>query len=405
MKIWIIIVNGRFHLFNYINMGYSIPYLFLLFILFLLYLNEARRLRWINLQSIPKIVVILLLLFLGFRGHIYSDFISYYPYFEELPNIFSIKITEYNFEPGFVFYTSLLKTIIPNYFVWIIINTLIDLLVLSWFFKKYSSSFVLPFLFFIIYSGLIMEFNLYRTMKGLDCFLLSVPFLLNRKFIPFLVLNILGATFHSSSLLYIPLYFVLCRQFPRTIIYGSIIFVNCLYILKVGIIASFLGYFTSYIEGLDNVSKVISHFNNNEVSNVLGLRHLERTFIILLLTYYLPLLIKHRKSNLLFYNCCLVYYLSICLFYEVKVFADRFPLLFVFGFWILLPNLLELKIKIKKFIIAIITMLGIYIVYINTCREDAKYENIIWGISSYEQRRDVIIRELDINYNNLKRRQ
>lgn len=166
----------------------------------------------------------ILLWFIGLRGHMYSDFIVYYPLFEELPAISDLEVGDYLMEPGFIIYSSLIKTIFPNYFIWIFINTSIDLLVFYHVFKRYTEFRILPLIFFIAYMGLSIEFNLYRNVKALDLFLLSIPYLQQRRIVPYMFLNLLGATFHVSSLIYIPMYFLLHKNIGQ-----GLVFYNCCY--------------------------------------------------------------------------------------------------------------------------------------------------------------------------------
>ena len=106
------------------------------------------------------------------------------------------------FEFGFLVYSSLIKTLFENYHIWIFINTFIDLAVLYLIFKRYSSSIILSFLFFVVYMGLTIEFNLFRNSKSIILFLLSIKYLLMRKSFPYFFLNILGCTLHLSAFIF-----------------------------------------------------------------------------------------------------------------------------------------------------------------------------------------------------------
>ena len=96
---------------------YAIPYIIIFGTLWFLYLNEVGRIKnGLSPKHSRNLAFSLLLVFIGLRGHLYSDFISYYPFFENLPTINKLNdIFQGNFEPGFVIYSSVLKTIIPNY--------------------------------------------------------------------------------------------------------------------------------------------------------------------------------------------------------------------------------------------------------------------------------------------------
>ena len=85
---------------------YSIPYIIVALFLFFLYGCECGKIKCsITAKQARAIAFLLLLFFLGLRGHIKSDFISYYPFFEDLPNIFELKfnnIRDFQWEPGFI---------------------------------------------------------------------------------------------------------------------------------------------------------------------------------------------------------------------------------------------------------------------------------------------------------------
>ena len=76
-------------LFSY---SYSVPYLLLSLSLLFLSLNELGKLHVIDKKNSRYIAFILMLFFIGFRGHIKTDFINYYPYFNNLPIITDLKI-------------------------------------------------------------------------------------------------------------------------------------------------------------------------------------------------------------------------------------------------------------------------------------------------------------------------
>jgi hypothetical protein len=50
-------------------------------------------------------------------------------------------------EIGFVAYTVFVKKIFSNYFIWVLISTLIDMLLIDYILEKYSNYYVLGFVF------------------------------------------------------------------------------------------------------------------------------------------------------------------------------------------------------------------------------------------------------------------
>lgn len=91
----------------------------------------------------------LLLFFIGLRGFVASDYINYYPFFQNLPTIFDLQFEGFytgEFEFGFILYSSLVKTIFPNYFLGFFLNALIDLSILFYMLRHHCVSPTLAFI-------------------------------------------------------------------------------------------------------------------------------------------------------------------------------------------------------------------------------------------------------------------
>ena len=373
---------------------YAIPYIIVLIILFFLYLKERAGYGYAS-----QIAFLLVLFFIGLRGHLYTDYISYYPFYENLPTVFDLHsyLDTVTFEKGFVIYSSIIKTIFPNYFIWVFINSLIDLSILYLFFKKYSASTVLSFIVFIAFSGLAIEFNLYRNSKAIMLFLLSIPYLKERKIVPYMCINLVAAFFHISAIIYFPLYFILTKEFPRVLIWTIFLVVNIVVIFHLSI----SNYILSLGEALlgDSVSyaKMLLYSNSG---NAYGLTFgfLERTFAFLLFTLYYDKLCEQDEMNRIFYNCFVLYYTLFHLFLDIQVFTERIPLLFVFSYWILYPNVIKsFKIKNNALVVmACLTVLCFYKTISSNNNILTKYDNVLFGIETFEQRQYYFNR-----YNNL----
>ena len=368
----------------------AIPYILLCLFLFFLYLNESRKIKLISVSNSRKVAFFVLLAFLGLRGHIYSDFISYYPFYEELPNIFNLSqrlFSKWYFEPGFVIYSSIIKTIIPNYFGWVFVNTLIDIIIFNFVFKQYTDSRILPFIFFLAFNGLLIEFNLYRNIKAIDLFLLSLPYLEKRKLTPYILLNILGMTFHSSSAVYIPLYFILNKEIPNFIKWTGIIVANAIFLLRISIISDFVNSLNIF-QAMALVEKLSGYVENSEASQAISFGYLERTFSILTFTLLYKKLVTQRRSNIIFYNCFWLYYVTFLCFYEVQVLVDRIPTLFMFSYWILYPNVItSLRYKMRQIVYAVSMAFVFMKIYAGNTNPAAKYDNVIFGIEDYRSRK------------------
>ncbi len=365
---------------------YFIPYILLVTALAFLYLCEIRKIKNITTKGAVWSAYILTWIFIGLRGHILTDFVVYYQYYHEYPDLFHLSSSDLLnlFEPGYNIFTSFTKIFISNYFAWIAFNTLIDLIIIYWFFNKYCKSVILPLIFFIIFNGLLLEFNLYRNIKGIECFLLSLSFLQKRKFIPYLCLNLLGTSFHSSSILYIPLYFFIYKRIPWMVIWAGVIISNAVFIFNIKIISSIIENISlfSILNGSDKISAYVEPGINFKFS----IGFFERTFSFVLFTYLYSKLVILKKSNIIFYNSFWLYYCSFLLLYETSVLVDRIPTLFTYSYWVLYSYAFIVRDKSAKITRILIEILVIAKVMASYTTEVGKYENILFINDNYEER-------------------
>lgn len=368
---------------------YSIPYLFVAFILLLLYRLEKKKKQ----SKVPaNAAFIIMLVFIGLRGHLHTDFVNYYPFFEWLPTLFELKGSsflnlEFMFEPGFVIYSSLCKTFIDNYFVWVFINTLVDLLVFRYVFKRYCTSEILPFFFLLAFYGLTLEFNNFRNVKALDLFLLSIPFLLQKKLIPYIFLNILGMSFHVSSIFYIFLYPVLNKQLPRSLVWSLIIVVNLMYLGNIHLTSNLLD-FVFGVLGTD-LTTVEKLANYTDIDNAykFSFGYFERTLTIILCTLLYSRLIKQNRMNIWIYNSLFLYYFTHLFFSDVQVFSERIPLLFVFSYWLIYTNIFNLNFRLRPLIVCFVGLLSLIKITLGCGNITNYYDNILWGVKDYNERK------------------
>lgn len=375
----------------------TLPYIVVAIALLWLYKCEQRRVKVLSPRTAGRVAFIVVFLFIGLRGHLYSDFINYYPFYEELPTITlldSSAMNRYLFEPGFVIYSSLVKSLGIDYFGWVALGTFLDLWVFRTTFQRYTNSVVLPFLFFMAYNGLTIEFNLMRNAKAMDLFLLSIPYLRARKVWPYMLLNLLGTTFHLSSVVYLPLYFLLHMSMGPVLRWGGIVFANVIFLGGVSVIADIiesLGIFRA----MAFYDKLSGHAAHSTAGYALSFGHLERTFAIVLFTALYRRLGRQRADNLIFYNCLWIYYTTFLLFHEVEVLANRIPLLFVSGYWILYTNIATLRYRWRQVVLLIAILLALAKIVTANTSPPARYENILTGTTDYHTRRREVMPYLE----------
>lgn len=364
---------------------YTIPYVVVF--LFLCYFFYRERLGDINAKWKA---FFLLLFFIGLRGFVASDYINYYPFFQNLPTILDLQFEGlYNgeFEFGFILYSSLIKTIFPNYFFWVFINALIDLSILFFMLRRHCVSPTLAFIVFFCIQGLGLEFNLFRNTKAIFLFVLSIPYLKERKIIPYFAMNLTGTLFHVTSFIYLPMYFVLDKRIPKLVVWSMFIFVNVAIFLDfsiteqiVNVIAPILG-----IERMSN--KLANYFSGGEEYG-LSIGYVERMFAFILFTLMSRKLVVKNEYNQIFYNCFFFYYIIFHLFFDIGILGDRFSCLFVFSYWFLYPNTLSViyKIKNRQILLSFIILLCFMKIMSYSTYVMSMYDNVLFGIRSFEER-------------------
>lgn len=202
------------------NISYSFPYLLFLFYLFLIVLWEF-SLKAKGDRRLKKIRIVIwgsFLFFFGLRGFVNTDCLSYYPFFEGLKTVwdgysYGYVLSEYDWEPGFITVVYLLKSIIPNYFVWTFVWTLIAIIALDSFFSRNVKYYSLGFLLFFIFGGYGILVNLMRGSIAMFIFLYSIRFLEKGDSKKYFLVNTVGCLFHISSVLYLLAYFILKEDY------------------------------------------------------------------------------------------------------------------------------------------------------------------------------------------------
>lgn len=115
---------------------------------------------------------------------------------------------EFNVEYGYVFWGWFVSRFHFSFQGYLIINSLIYSIVVSWFIVKYSKN---PFLSLVLLLGFgIFEYNFCILRQSLSvCFLLiSVPMINKNRIKSFIFFVFLAFMFHRSSILFLPIYFL-----------------------------------------------------------------------------------------------------------------------------------------------------------------------------------------------------
>lgn len=382
-------------------MTYSLPYILLIlsFIIiasFQIFIKlDKSSIRYLN-----SYVGIIFVIFFGFRGFVGWDWFNYYPYFKQLSTIDSFDFTKTSYDVGYSLYSSILKTISPNYNFFIFTSTLFDYILLNLFIKRYLPKHLYAFAFivFIVMEGSLIEINLLRNVKALLFFLVSLQYIEKRDPIRFLALNLIGLSFHWISIIFFPLYFFLHKKIDLKIFLIIFIIGNIVYLTQI-----------SYIQPVVKVvSKLIGHtveqkttlyLNTSMYNHQYGITigHIERFFTSILIMIYYNKIIEKSRSNILFINSFLLLITIYLFFSEVNIIITRIGNLFIFSYWILWPIIIEITKNATKYIIFIFMSIYFNLKIVKlTNTVMYKYDNVLFDQSqSYKERRNIFLKNAD----------
>jgi hypothetical protein len=338
------------------------------------------------------------LFFFGLRGFVAWDWYGYYPFYQELPKLFYGNIIKYattvHMEIGFVTYSSIIKLISSNYHFFIFMSVFIDVFLLNIFFRRHTKYYVLGFIGFIAIQGLTNELDLMRNIKSILLFLVSIKYLQERKPLPYFFLNLLGLSFHITSILYLPLYFFFHKTISKKWFIILFVIGNIIFFMNIQYIKPIILFISELIGGrvAEKVPLYIANYTGVSIKLTIG--YIQRTLMaVIIILYYRKLSERHG----LFINAFVSYFVLFFYLHEILILADRISNLFIYSYWILFPALLEhAKLRYNKHIVLISILLFCYYkTYVNSSNIFYKYDNVLFKHDSFEQRKEIFDRYSD----------
>lgn len=321
--------------------GYSVPYLQLAGILTALSALQLLTRRSRALQSIWTLAAMaVFFVFFGLRGYVETDCINYWPMLQEAPSFkgpWLEYVWEIHAEKGFLLLLVISKSLSASYETLIILNTLIDLWLLTKLFNRYLPRHYYAFflLLYVSLFGMLMEFNLLRNTKGILLFLLSLRYARERRLPRYLLLNLAGMLFHWSSVVFLPLYFFLDKERPRSFYLKWYMLAIVLYLVSpllshyavraVSLLGGSVGERASMYLELDEYAR----------SKAMSPGDLERILLGLLVVLSSPRLVEKDRNNVLWLNMYMLY-LTFCMAgHGMEILMNRAGNLFAASCWFL----------------------------------------------------------------------
>lgn len=373
-------------------LSYTLPYLLYLLICALLFLNANTQYKIASAKKAVYCVSLytffsVTIIFIGCRGYIGADWLVYKPFFDSAPTLIEHNkiyrfISKSVFEKGFSIYVILVKSIYNDYLFFQFISFIIDILLLHIFFDRYCKKYYfLCWVFYWILQGYVFEMIILRNVKSIILFLLSIKYIEKRKFLPYLFLNLLGFTFHSSSIIYFPLYFIALAKRRKIVEIILFIFGNCIYLLQIKWFSNILIKFSTLFFG--RLSLILAAYLKSEnfmSSYGITIGYIERLFTFCLFYKFSDTLISENPKNKVFYFLFLFYSYIFLFFSEILIILERIPNLFICSYWILYPQIYQrIKKDWKKFFLFLLIIYGLLRTMSLLNAKYAFYDNFIFG--------------------------
>lgn len=329
--------------------------------------------------------------FFAFRGYAYTDWASYSEAYKnvswkDILSITSSKQTAVIREPGFTLLMCICRIFSDEYAFLVVVITTIDTLLLIRFIKHWDIRNV-PFvlMLFVAFQGVTVVFNLLRNQIAIFIFINLIEYIVEKKPIKYYLGCIITLCFHSSSLLYFPLYFVIGRKLNRWIFLFTFLFFFCFFMSKISLVSTVINLLN--IGGIV-AEKIVAYtemFSGERIFSITGT--IEKfLFVGLIFLFYEELTQKRR--NIILINCILINYFFYYMFAEFQMMSYRLFLLFQFPYWVLWIEMLDLvKIPNNKRLAAMFIFTLCFYIQINDYIEPVQeYDNLLLGGKSQAER-------------------
>lgn len=272
--------------------------------------NGNAKVIWLNLDFLLPIICFTFLF--GVRYNVGNDYWSYLEIYEGYLNNSVIRD---DLEVGFEFITRMMAQFGIHYSVYFALIAFLQIFLIYFTFRKEGNLF--PFLAFMIMSGAFLGWMSVIRQSLVWClFVYAVPFIKQKKIVPYMLCVAIGFTFHKTALLLIPLYFVFKsgKDYFRNISFQLVL-------LFMSLLLSGVSVWSQYLQNIDIILNFIGLGDRyDNVENVLALDeeyvYGPRTWLVFLLNIILILYCKKIKEAFpssaisIYYN---LYFIGTCI--------------------------------------------------------------------------------------------
>lgn len=248
----------------------------------------------------------------------------------------SLLYNFYSSEIGYTLLNVLISFFTENRYIFILIVTLIIYICLFISLRKYTENYPLAVILFL---GLwfFFTFTYLRQVLGATIVWLGIEYVIDRKFLKFLIVFLIGFSMHNSAIIFFPLYFIPIRKFSPRLIVGVM-----LALLILGITSLPNSLFEVY-----GSSSVIERHAEYNASGGLRIPYVLEAFFFLYLILKNYKFIPTDKSRIVMLNMSLLFCGILLLFVRSEN-GGRLSWYYMIGIISTITSICTYKINIKN---------------------------------------------------------
>ena len=160
------------------------------------------------------IMSIAMILFVGLRTF-YNDTYLYMSMYEKTPKdiglMEGIDWFQLGENPGYYFMNRVIKRLGLTVHGYLIFYAIITVGIPLWFIRKYSSDFTLSIWIFICFAGYLFTLAALKQCVAMALCMLAVHYVIQKRYIPFVLLILVAMTYHPYALMYLATPFLMFR--------------------------------------------------------------------------------------------------------------------------------------------------------------------------------------------------
>ncbi len=242
----------------------------------------------------------------------------------------------YSSEIGYTFLNVFISFFTENRYIFILIVTLIIYICLFVSIRKYTENYPLAV---VLFMGLwfFFTFTYLRQVLAATIVWLGIQYVIDRKFLKFLIVFLIGFSMHNSAIIFFPLYFIPIKKFQPKLIVWVMVFM---------LLLGFSPLPNSLFEAYGSSSIVERHAEYN-ASGGLRIAYILEAFFFLFLILKNYKNIPNDKSHIVLMNMSLVFCGILLLFVRSEN-GGRLSWYYMIGIISTITSICTYKINIKN---------------------------------------------------------